>query len=104
MPSLRDAFVSAERWVANAVVELVDTPAVAGALLDAGKLGAVGARTIDDLRSGVVHLLSLPSHRDLRALSAEVARLRTQLTEVTAQLEDMQLAAPPAQDRGEPAR
>jgi hypothetical protein len=87
----RDVVDRAERVFAAAVVDLVDTPMVAGALLDVGKLGATGLRGLDDLRGAAVHLLSLPSHRDVRSLSAQVAQLKTALAEVEARLEDLQL-------------
>jgi hypothetical protein len=87
----RDLVNRAERVFAAAVVDLVDTPVVAGALLDVGKLGATGLRGLDDLRGAAVHLLSLPSHRDVRGLSAQLAQLKTALAEVEARLDDLQL-------------
>jgi hypothetical protein len=102
MSTFRQVVDRLERVVAVAVADAVDTPVIADAVLDAGKLGAAGLRRIDDLRSTAVHLLSLPSHRDVRALAAEIARLQTALAEVQAQLEDVRLAAVPtvALERG----
>jgi hypothetical protein len=90
MPSLKTLFFTAERVLAERVTRAVDTPVVANTLLDLGKLGAAGLRRADDLRDGLVHLLALPSSRDIARLSAQVMVLRRDLAEVEAQLDDRQ--------------
>ena len=94
MLSLRGVFDLVERNIAETVVEWIDNPVIAEALLEVGKVGAVGLRRLGELRGSAVHVLSLPSHRDVRMLSGQVARLQTALAEVEAQLEDMRLGAP----------
>ena len=89
MGILRTAVDRAERAFSAQVVEWIDTPAVAEALLEAGRFGARALRGLDDVRSSAVHLLFLPSQRDIRMLSAQVARLSTALAEVEAQLDDL---------------
>lgn len=88
MPSLRTLFFTTERVLASRVARAVDTPAVANALLDLGKLGASGLKRADDLRNGLVHLLALPSSRDIARLSGQVMVLRRELAEVEAQLDE----------------
>jgi hypothetical protein len=98
MLSLRGVFDRVERAFAETVVEWVDSPVIAEAFFEAGKVGVIGQRRLGELRSSAVHVLSLPSHRDVRMLSAQVARLQTALAEVEAQLEDLRLGAPAGAD------
>ena len=93
MPSLRTLFFTTERVLASRIAQAVDTPVVANALLDLGKLGAAGLRRADDLRGGLVHLLALPSSRDVARLSAQVLVLQRDLAEVEAQLEEREFRA-----------
>ncbi|MGK2237461.1 MAG: hypothetical protein ACI9JD_000004 [Rhodococcus sp. (in: high G+C Gram-positive bacteria)] len=70
------------------VVKMVDNPFVAKAMFDLGSAGRAGMRRIDGARGALVHLLALPSHRDVRKLDAHLARLDVALAEFEAQLRD----------------
>jgi hypothetical protein len=89
MPTFRKVFDHIDRTISAAVVKTVDDRAVAEALLNLGKLSRAGMNCAQDVRSGLVHLLSLPSQRDVRRLGTQMAGLRRALAEVEAQLEEL---------------
>jgi hypothetical protein len=89
MVSLSTAVVALEQAVAETVVKTVDKPAVANVIFDLGKLGRAGLGKVDEVRGALVHVLALPSHRDIRQLDARMAWLGVAVAELEAQLEDM---------------
>jgi hypothetical protein len=84
--SLRTVFEQSERLTAQVIVRVVDDPVVAEVLFRAGRFGALGLKRIAKVRGGLVHAFALPSERDVRSLSGEIATLRSALAEVEAKL------------------
>lgn len=89
MLSARQVFDKVDDTVSAAVLGAVNTPEVARALLDTSRVGNAALARLDELRSVAVHLLSLPSHHDVRGLQDQVVALRVALAEVQAQLEEL---------------
>jgi hypothetical protein len=89
MPSIREVFDKVDKQVSETILRVVNTPEVAEALLVAGRLGRIGLGRVGDLRGGVVHVLSLPSHQDIQQLAHRMAALDGALAEVEAQIEEL---------------
>ena len=85
---LRQAFDRVERSVGAPLERLMATPASSQALLGVGRAWMSSARRVEDVRSGLMHFLGLPTHRDIRRLSGRLARLQSSLEEVAMRLED----------------
>jgi hypothetical protein len=83
------ALVAAERAASDAVVRVVDRPEVANAIFDAGSLAMSALAQVNRVRNGVWHWVSLPSHRDVKLLSVQLARLDVALAEVQQRLDEM---------------
>lgn len=90
MLSARQVLDRVDDTVSAVVLRAVNTPEVARALLDTSRAAHAALNRLDELRDAAVHLLSLPSHHDVRGLQDQVAALRVALAEIEARLEDRQ--------------
>lgn len=88
---LSKTVVALEQAVAETVVKTVDKPAVANAIFDLARIGRRGLDKVDQARGALVHVLAMPSHRDIRQLDARIAWLGVALAEVEAQLDDLRV-------------
>ena len=93
---VRAAFDRVERLVGEPLERLTGAPSSSYALMAAGRMWMFGSRRLEDVRSALVHVWALPSHRDVRLLSAQVARLQRAVEEVEQRLEDQE---GPSRDR-----
>lgn len=85
---VRAAFDQVERLVGQPLECLSATPESSYVLMAAGRIWVFGLRRIEDVRDTLVHLLALPSHRDVRRLAGQVARLQRSVEEVEQRLGD----------------
>lgn len=86
-PLARDVFDRVERLVGGPLEKVVSLPETSHVMMTAGRTWRFGLRRIEQLRGSVVHLLAMPSHRDIRLLSAELARLQRSVEEIEHRLE-----------------
>jgi hypothetical protein len=80
--SIHDAFSRVERVVACPPEKVVSLPEPSYLMMSAVRTWKFSLRRLEDLRSTLVHLWALPSHRDIRLLSARVARLQRSVEEI----------------------
>lgn len=85
----RLAFDLVEQVVAKPLDKAVNAPQASYVLMSVGKASLFGLRRVEDARSGLAHLWSLPSRRDVARLSSQVARLQNSIDEVEQQIEDL---------------
>lgn len=85
---VRVAFDQVERLVGQPLERLTAAPESSYVLMAAGRIWVFGLRRIEDVRDTLVHLLALPSHRDLRLLAGQIARLQRSIEEVEQRLGD----------------
>lgn len=90
MTGARKAFDKVERALGAPLEARANTSGAAYLLMTVGKVYEMGARQVDAARSQAVHLAALPSHRDVRLLAAQVARLQRAVDEIQQQLEELQ--------------
>jgi hypothetical protein len=86
-PSARGVFNRVERLVGSPLEKVVNLPEASHVMMTAGRTWRRGLRQVEHLRSASVHVWSLPSHRDIRLLSAQVARLQRSVEELEHRLE-----------------
>lgn len=82
VPTLRQAFDRCERVVGGPLERVIAIPQTSYVLLALRRAAVTAPRHLEDVRSGALHLLALPSHRDLRRLAAQVARLQNSVEEI----------------------
>lgn len=85
---IREVFDQVERFVGGPLEKAISLPEASYVLMAAGRTWRFGLRRIEDLRSGLVHAWSLPSHRDVQMLSAQLARLQRDVEEIEQRIED----------------
>lgn len=88
MLSARQVFDRVDDTVSAVLLRTINTPEVARALLDTSRFAHAALDRLDELRGSAVHLLSLPSHHDVRSLQDQVAALRVAIAEIEARLDD----------------
>lgn len=86
----RKAFDQVERLIGRPLERATGSPESSYVLLAGGRAWMFATRRLEDLRGTLVHTWALPSHRDLRRLSAQVARLQRSIDEVEQRLEDQE--------------
>lgn len=87
---VRAAFDQVERLVGQPLERLTGAPESSYVLMAVGRMWMFGLRRIEDVRETLVHVWALPSHRDVRLLSAQVARLQRAVEEVEQRLGDQE--------------
>ena len=86
----RTAFNQVERLVGRPLERAAATSESSYVVMAGGRMWMFATRRLEDLRSTLVHAWALPSHRDVRLLSAQVARLQRSIDEVGQRLEDQE--------------
>jgi hypothetical protein len=87
----RTAFDQVERLVGRPLERLAGAPETSYVTMALGRTWMFGMRRLEDLRSTLVHVWALPSHRDVRLLSTQVARLQRGIEEIEQRLDDRDL-------------
>jgi len=90
----RTAFNRVERLVGRPLERAASAPEASYVVMAVGRTWTFGLRRLEDLRSMLVHASALPSHRDIRRLSAQIARLQRSVEEIEQRLEDRDGASP----------
>jgi hypothetical protein len=90
---LLGALHKAESVAADVTGRLTGTPEVLSRLLDAERVTRQALRTVNQLRSGAVHVLMIPTTQDVAAMRREIERVHGSLAEIEARLDDR--AEPP---------
>lgn len=84
----RTAFDELERLVGRPLERLASAPEASYVTMAVGRTWMFGMRRLEDLRSALVHAWALPSHRDMRLLANQVARLQRGIEEIEQRLDD----------------
>jgi hypothetical protein len=84
----RSVFDRLERLAGNPLEKLTNSPDSPYVMMAIGRAWVFGIRRLEALRSAIVHTYALPSHRDLRRLSAQVARLQRAVEEIEQSIAD----------------
>jgi hypothetical protein len=87
---LRKVFDEAERAVGGPIEHAINTPTGGSMLLAAARVTHLGLRPLRAVRSTVVHLAELPTHRDVELLSAKIGRLQRSVDELTQQVQELE--------------
>jgi hypothetical protein len=87
---LRKAFDSAERLIGRPLERVVSLPEASYVLLALQRATITGTRRLEGVRVSAVHALSLPAHRDIRRLTAQVSRLQSSVEEIEHALSERQ--------------
>jgi hypothetical protein len=82
------AIHKAESVAADVTGRLTGTPEVLSRLLDAERMTRQALRTVNQVRSGVVHVLMIPTTQDVAAMRREIERVHGSLAEIEARLDD----------------
>jgi hypothetical protein len=87
---LRRAFDRVERAIGAPLEQRLNTSWAAYLLMTVGRAADATIQQIELSRSRLVHLAAIPSRRDIRMLSAQLARLQRGVDEIQQQVEELQ--------------
>jgi hypothetical protein len=90
---LMRALLRAERTVAGPLNRAANSRQAAGGLMLIARGNRLALGAADRTRATVVHLMHLPTHRDVQLLDAKVERLQRALDDLAAEQRDREAAS-----------
>jgi hypothetical protein len=94
LPRLIPMILRVERAVGRRLEDAVATGRLTDPLLHAARVTRGARAAVDHVRAGTVHALYLPTDRDVRQLAMAIARLQSELHELSARVEEQERTVP----------